>query len=83
MDMATINVGYGMGADGNNDDGANSGAGSNTSSTSVAITATPMDGLTVFLGTGDKGTATSEDEHDTYGLTYAFGPLTVGLTLRN
>jgi outer membrane protein OmpU len=78
MDMATINVGYGMGADGNNDDGANSGAGSNTSSTSVAITATPMDGLTVFLGTGDKGTATSEDEHDTYGLTYAFGPLTVG-----
>ena len=78
MDMATINVGYGMGADGNNDDGANSGAGSNTSSQSIAITATPMDGLTVFAGTGSKGTATQDDDHDTYGLTYAFGPLTVG-----
>jgi outer membrane protein OmpU len=78
MDMATINVGYGMGADGNNDDGANSGAGSTTSSTSIGITATPMDGLTVFAGTGSKGTATQDDDHDTYGLTYAFGPLTVG-----
>ena len=78
MDMATVNVGYGMGADGNNDDGANSGAGSNTSSTSIAITATPMDGLTVFAGTGSKGTATSDDDHDTYGLKYAFGPVTVG-----
>jgi outer membrane protein OmpU len=78
MDMATINVGYGMGADGNNDDGANSGAGSTTSSQSIAITATPMDGLTVFAGTGSKGTATQDDDHDTYGLTYAFGPLTVG-----
>ena len=78
MDMATINVGYGMGADGNNDDGANSGAGSNTSSQSIAITATPMDGLKVFAGTGSKGTATQDDDHDTYGLTYAFGPLTVG-----
>jgi outer membrane protein OmpU len=78
MDMATINVGYGMGADGNNDDGANSGAGSTTSSTSIGITATPMDGLTVFAGTGDKGTATQDDSHDTYGLTYAFGPVTVG-----
>ena len=78
MDMATINVGYGMGADANNDDGANSGAGSTTSSQSIAITATPMDGLTVFAGTGSKGTATQDDDHDTYGLTYAFGPLTVG-----
>ena len=78
MDMATINVGYGMGADGNNDDGANSGAGSTQSSQSIAVTATPMDGLTVFAGTGSKGTATSDDDHDTYGLTYAFGPLTVG-----
>ena len=78
MDMATINVGYGMGADGNNDDGANSGAGSNTSSSSIAVTATPMDGLTVFAGTGEKGTATANDEMDTYGLKYAFGPITVG-----
>ena len=37
-----------------------------------------MDGLTVFAGTGSKGTATSDDDHDTYGLKYAFGPVTVG-----
>jgi outer membrane protein OmpU len=78
MDMATINVGYGMGADGNNDDGANSGAGSTESSQSIAVTATPMDGLTVFAGTGEKGTLLGSDAHDTYGLTYAFGPVTVG-----
>ena len=78
MDMATINVGYGTGADGNVDDGANSGAGSNESSQSIAVTATPMDGLTVFAGTGEKGTNLGKDEHDTYGLKYAFGPITVG-----
>ena len=79
MDMATIQVGYApKTTTGNNDDGANSGAGGLKSSTSIAITATPMDGLTVFGGTGDKGTGTQEDDMDTYGLKYAFGPLTVG-----
>ena len=37
-----------------------------------------MDGLTVFAGTGEKGTLLGSDAHDTYGLTYAFGPVTVG-----
>ena len=79
MDMATIQLGYSpKTTTGNNDDGANSGAGGLKSSTSIAITATPMDGLTVFGGTGDKGTGTQEDDMDTYGLKYAFGPLTVG-----
>ena len=79
MDMATIQLGYSpKTTSGNNDDGANSGAGGLKSSTSIAITATPMDGLTVFGGTGDKGTGTQEDDHDTYGLKYAFGPITVG-----
>ncbi len=79
MDMATIQVGYSpKTTSGNNDDGSNSGTGGLKSSTSVAITATPMDGLTVFAGTGDKGTGTQEDDHDTYGFKYAFGPLTVG-----
>tara|TARA_B100000674_G_scaffold233171_1_gene191710 strand:- start:133 stop:1119 length:987 start_codon:yes stop_codon:yes gene_type:complete len=79
MDMATIQLGYSpKTTSGNNDDGANSGAGGKKSSTSIAITATPMDGLTVFGGTGDKGTGTQEDDHDTYGLKYAFGPITVG-----
>ena len=79
MDMATIQLGYSpKTTSGNNDDGSNSGAGGKKSSTSIAITATPMDGLTVFGGTGDKGTGTQEDDHDTYGLKYAFGPITVG-----
>lgn len=79
MDMATIQLGYSpKTTTGNNDDGSNSGAGGLKSSTSIAITATPMDGLTVFGGTGDKGTGTQEDDMDTYGLKYAFGPLTVG-----
>ena len=79
MDMATIQVGYApKTTTGNNDDGSNSGAGGLKSSTSIAITATPMDGLTVFGGTGDKGTGTQEDDMDTYGFKYAFGPLTVG-----
>ena len=79
MDMATIQLGYSpKTTSGNNDDGANSGAGGKKSSTSIAVTATPMDGLTVFGGTGDKGTGTQEDDMDTYGLKYAFGPITVG-----
>ena len=79
MDMATIQLGYSpKTTSGNNDDGSNSGSGGKKSSTSIAITATPMDGLTVFGGTGDKGTGTQEDDHDTYGLKYAFGPITVG-----
>ena len=79
MDMAKIQLGYSpKTTSGNNDDGSNSGAGGKKSSTSIAVTATPMDGLTVFGGTGDKGTGTQEDDMDTYGLKYAFGPITVG-----
>ena len=79
MDMATIQLGYSpKTTSGNNDDGSNSGAGAKKSSTSIAVTATPMDGLTVFGGTGDKGTGLQEDDHDTYGVIYAFGPITVG-----
>ena len=79
MDMATIQLGYAPKTmSGNNDDGNNQGAGGLKSSTSIAVTATPMDGLTVFGGTGDKGTGTQEDDHDTYGVIYAFGPITVG-----
>ena len=79
MDMATIQLGYSpKTTSGNNDDGSNSGAGGLKSSTSIAVTATPMYGLTVFGGTVDKGTGTQEDDHDTYGVIYAFGPITVG-----
>ena len=79
MDTVTINAGYAPKTmSGNNDDGANQGAGALNSSMSIALQASVMDGLSVFAGTGEKGTATSEDDHDTYGLTYAYGPVTVG-----
>ena len=85
-DMATINVGYSpkTGATGN-DDGGNSGTGANHSTTSVAVQLSPMDGLNVYAGMGDKGkgTATLEEEQDTMAVTYAYGPATVGYQVSN
>ena len=85
-DMATINVGYSpkTGATGN-DDGGNSGTGANASTTSVAVQLSPMDGLNVYAGMGDKGGATSSDEQemDTMAVTYAYGPATVGYQVSN
>lgn len=85
-DMATINVGYspktGSAA---NDDGGNSGTGANMSTTSIAVQLSPMDGLNVYAGMGDKGagTAALEEEHDTMAVTYAYGPATVGYQVSN
>jgi outer membrane protein OmpU len=80
-DMATINIGYSpkTGSAGN-DDGGNSGTGANHSTTSFAVQLTPMDGLNIYAGMGDKGKATAalEEEQDTYAVTYAYGPATVG-----
>jgi outer membrane protein OmpU len=50
------------------------------SSSSIGITLPVSDlGLTVFGGTGTQGQADDKDiDHTTYGLTYAYGPVTVG-----
>ena len=79
MDGLTLDVGYSPKTTSSApDDGANSGTGALRSTTSVAIQYTGMEGLNIYAGTGDKGTATSEEGHDTYGVKYAWGPLTVG-----
>ena len=85
-DMATINVGYSpkTGSAGT-DDGGNSGAGANMSTTSIAVQVSPMDGLNIYAGMGDKGgaTASAETEQDTMAVTYAYGPATVGYQISN
>lgn len=79
MDGLTLDIGYSPKTTSSNpDDGANSGEGGLRSTTSVAIQYTGMEGLNIYAGTGDKGTASGEDGHDTYGVKYAWGPLTVG-----
>jgi len=79
MDGLTLDVGYSPKTTSSNpDDGANSGTGGLRSTTSVAIQYTGMEGLNIYAGTGEKGTATAEEDHDTYGVKYAWGPLTVG-----
>jgi len=89
LGMATIDIGYSpSGSDAPVDDGGVTGDASNAvvastpSSTSIAIQATPMDGLSVFGGIGDEGadsaTEEYEDDHSTYGLKYTMGGITVG-----
>jgi outer membrane protein OmpU len=85
-DMVTVNVGYSpkTGAAGN-DDGGNQGTGANISTTSFAVQLSPMDGLNVYAGMGDKGGALASDESemDTMAVTYAYGPATVGYQVSN
>jgi len=80
MGMATINIGYGPKGQGGGSDGANSGAGGNVSSTSVTLQITPMDGLNIGIGSGEKGSTTvgQTNDHDTYYATYTWGPITAG-----
>jgi len=90
--MANVNVGYAPKTTNDflGDDGGVSGytgstnaaAEANPSSTSISVQASPMDGLSVFAGMGDKGrdstTEEFEDDHSTYGLTYTMGSVTAG-----
>ena len=78
--LADVNIGYGIkGTDSSTDDGGNSGTGAVESATSIALSLTPMDGLRVVMGTGEKGaTNATSDDHTTFGFTYAWGPVTVG-----
>ena len=87
--MATVNIGYAPSGSGASvDDGAVSGQASNAavnsdpSSQSIAIQLAVMDGLQVFGGKGDKGgdsaTREFEDDMQTIGATYNYGPISVG-----
>lgn len=61
-----------------NDDGDNGGSNGNGSDMSAAVQLTPMDGLKVYGGLGERTVGAGEDDHSTIGFTYAAGPITVG-----
>ena len=80
-DMLTAQLGYSPKSDSSSTgDGSNGTAAALQSSTSIALKITPMDGLTIVAGTGSIGNADGlkEDDHDTYGIVYAWGPVQVG-----
>lgn len=82
VSAVSINVGYvpaGVVSTGQTGTVGTSGAGTGT--TSIALSGSPMDGLTVYAGTGNKANATSVEQEDdlmTYAAVYAYGPVTVG-----
>ena len=80
MDGVRVDVGYSPKSMANGaDDGATAGIGAFKSSQSIAIQYTGIEGANIFAGTGDKGiSASAESDVDTYGFTYAMGPITIG-----
>ena len=80
----TAHIGYTPKGDKTQDDGANGGTGTNSDKSFAVIVKPAMaDGLELGFGMGDIGTATSEDEHDTAYVKYAYGPVTVGYQVSN
>ena len=79
-DMATIVVGWApRGVDNLNDDGAKGGTDGDGSDSSVHVVLTPMDGLTVVAGTGEKVNGNQMDDLETFGATYTYGPVSAGI----
>jgi outer membrane protein OmpU len=80
IDGVSIDIGYNPKTTSSNvDDGGVSGDGAQKSSQSIAIQYTAIDGLNIYGGTGEEGSGTTVNDVDTYGVNYAFGPLTVGV----
>ena len=80
FDGVRVDIGYSpKSAGASADDGAGSGVGGIKSSRSIAIQYSGIEGANIFIGTATNGaTATTEKDLDTYGFTYAMGPITVG-----
>ena len=79
-DMATIVVGWApRGVDNLNDDGGKGGTYGDGSDSSVHVVLTPMDGLTVVAGTGEKVNGNQMDDVETFGATYTYGPVSAGI----
>ena len=80
FDGVRVDIGYSpKSAAASADDGGGSGVGGIKSSRSIAVQYTGIEGAKIFIGTGTNGaTATTETDVDTYGFTYAMGPITVG-----
>ncbi len=80
-DMVTVNVGYKP--QGASKQGTGSLTGTSASSeASVALTITPIDGLTVYAGTGETAGATigTNDDLQVIAANYTYGPVTVGVS---
>ena len=79
-DMATIVVGWApRGVDNLNDDGAMGGTDGDGSDSSVHVVLTPMDGLKVVAGTGERVNGNEMDDMETFGATYTYGPVSAGI----
>ena len=78
-DMFTVVAGYSPDDHANAvDDGNTSGAGKGKSSQSIGVKVTPMDGLAIYAGTGEEGVGDNQNDMETFALTYAMGPISVG-----
>jgi len=80
-DMATITLGVSPGGqDSLTDDGANSGTrDGDGSDKSAHIVLTPMDGLTIAAGTGEKVNGNNMDDLETIAVKYTMGPISAGI----
>ena len=79
MDGLQVDVGYAPKTTSDaRDDGGNQGEGANRSSSSIAIQYTGVEGAKLFIGTGTAGAGATDSDLDTYGFTYAMGPVTIG-----
>ena len=79
-DMATVVVGWSpRGVDNLNDDGATGGTDGDGSDSSVHVVLTPMDGLKIVAGTGERVNGNEMDDMETFGATYTYGPVSAGI----
>ena len=81
VSAVSINIGYVPAGSASKQTGTVGAAGAGTGTTSIALSGSPMDGLTVYAGTGTKANATSVEQEDdlmTYAAKYAYGAITVG-----
>ena len=78
-DMMTIVAGYTPTASSSKvDDGGTAGAGDGKSGYSIGAKISPMDGLTLYAGAGERGRGNNQDDMQTYAATYSMGPVSVG-----
>ncbi len=79
-DMATVVVGWApRGVDNLNDDGGTGGTDGDGSDSSVHVVLTPMDGLKIVAGTGERVNGNEMDDMETFGATYTYGPVSAGI----
>ena len=79
-DMATVVVGWSpRGVDNLNDDGGTGGTDGDGSDSSVHVVLTPMDGLKIVAGTGERVNGNEMDDMETFGATYTYGPVSAGI----